>query len=95
MSTKVEMVGKSGKRSYEGDYAMLFVASKNAAGGVNSRWVQDPANWEGGMGMFLAGIEMLRGVAEDFGDEPFKVAARSALEAVNKLDPSRQNVKEG
>ena len=72
------------KRTYQSDY--VFVSMLNADGRGN-RWEQDPAGWEGGLGLFFSGMAALRAVAEQKGNERFKVAARAALDAMADFDP--------
>ena len=85
--TKVSVTIKArdGTRTYTGDYTFVTVLNES---GTGSRWVQEPNNWMGGLGLFSAGVTALQQVAEEAGDERFKLAARAALDAMAEFDPS-------
>ncbi len=83
------------KRSYDGDYVFAGVVNKTEVGGADVRWVQQPANWEKGMGVFLSAIEGLKIVAAAKGDDRCQIAARAALSAMETvatagLDPDKE-----
>jgi hypothetical protein len=73
-------------RTYEDEYAFVYVVH-DVMDSPEGRWFQSPNGWRNGMGLFFAGIEALKAVAEQKGNEAFKVAARAALDAINGLSP--------
>jgi len=84
---KVSVTIKAGRnqRNYEGDYA--FVSLMNEDGNGN-RWEQEPVGWKDGLGLFFCGMNALRTVAEQQGEEGFKEAARSAMDVLSLFDPA-------
>ena len=82
---KVSIKADAGDRSYTGDYGFVAVVNMDAA--VECRWVQEPARWEKGLGLFVVGVEALKVVAEQKGDAAFQAAARAALDAMRKFEP--------
>ena len=72
------------KRSYKSDYVFVSMLNED---GTQSRWEQEPAGWQGGLGLFFSGMAALRAVAEQEGSERFKLAARAALDAMASFDP--------
>ena len=85
---KVTVEGESGKRSYEGEFVFASVLGKDRrTKDLVYRWIQDPAGYAGGMGLFLAGLNALREVAEIPGNERFKLAARKAVDAAREFEP--------
>lgn len=81
-SVDIEIKQGEQSRHYRGDW--VFVCIMDEYGG---RWIQQPTKWGNGVALFSAGVEALRAVAEDDGDERFKVAARAALDAISKFNP--------
>jgi hypothetical protein len=81
------------KRSYTDEYVFLSTFHESL-GSPSGRWVQTPEGWQGGLGLFFSAIEALKAVAEDAGSERFKVAARAALDAINKLAPAEGEANE-
>lgn len=81
---KVDIEIKQGEQSrrYRGDWAYVCIMDE-----YGGRWMQQPSKWGNGVALFSAGVEALRAVAEDDGDERFKLAARAALDAIAKFNP--------
>lgn len=73
-------------RQYQGDYAYVFLM--NAEG--DSRWLHAPNGWGDGLGLFFGGVQALKVVAEQTGDERYKLAARAALDAIEAYDPETE-----
>ena len=95
LKTKITMEYGKHKRAYEGDYVFAGVVSKTDDGGADVRWVQQPAGWENGMGIFLSALEGLKVVAAAEGENRFQIAARAALSAMETvategLDPDKE-----
>lgn len=95
---KVSVTIKNGvnQRNYDGDY--VYVAVLNDESGdappmtlVQQRWIQEPSNWSDGIGLFFSALMALRSVAEQSGNEAYKVAARAAMDAMSVYDPERQD----
>jgi hypothetical protein len=82
---KVNVTLKDGRtaRTYEDDYAFVMTLHETE-GSPEGRWVQQPEDWKGGMGLFFVAMQVMAEVAAMKGNERFKVAARAALEAINK-----------
>jgi hypothetical protein len=92
---KVSVTIKDGreKRTYEDEYAFVYTVHERC-GSPEGRWMQQPQGWKGGMGLFFAGVEALKVVAEQEGSEKFKVAARAALDSINSFAVSQEDTDE-
>lgn len=82
---KITVEASDGKRSYEGDFVVAGVVklSKTKA---DIRLVASPPGWQKSLGDFHVARELLVGVASLKGDEPYKVAARAALDAMARVE---------
>ena len=89
---KVNVTLKDGRtaRTYEDDYAFVMTLHETA-GSPEGRWVQQPDDWKGGMGLFFVAMQTMADVAALKGNERFKVAARAAINAINNLSPEGGN----
>jgi hypothetical protein len=72
------------KRTYTGDYAFVGLLNEDGSG---SRWEQEPTGWKDGLGIFFTGMHALKTVAEQEGNEGFKIAARTAMDVLSLFDP--------
>ena len=89
---KVSVTVKDGRttRTYEDEYVFVY-AVHDSFGSPEGRWLQQPQGWKDGLGLFFAGIEALKVVAEQEGDERFKVAARAAIDSINSFVDGKEN----
>ena len=93
--SKVSVTVKDGreKRTYEDEYVFVYTVHEKC-GSPEGRWMQQPQGWKGGMGLFSAGVEALKVVAEQRGDEAFIVAARAALDSINSVFSGQEDIDE-
>lgn len=76
----IKNITQSVSRTYKGSYTLCYVMNDVGSG----RWIQDPPQNNEGLSMFVAALTALTEVASIDGDEMYKVAARVAIEEMNK-----------
>jgi len=88
-SVKVTLKDRRTERSYEGDFVTAVTVSNNPDGEVSARVVFSPTEVKTGLGLFVAGVEILQTLVNLGVEGPHVEAAKLALQAIDDNDPSK------
>jgi len=91
---KVEIKDGGNVWRYEGDWILVAMMHDNPDI-EPGRWIQRPAGWKDGLGLFHMGVELLRSVAEQAGDQVCIHAARAALDTISTFEEGRSEKSDG